>query len=201
MNRLPLRAAGRRRWLLAGLMGLASASIATAADVPVLTLADAAQRLGSGGWVLMMRHAATVPGVGDPPEFRLDDCATQRNLSAAGREQARRAGVAMRAAGIRIDEVRTSRWCRGRDTARLAFGEATDWPALDSFFGGRGDGRAQAAEIGSWARELSPGRNVMLVTHQVNISAVMGPFAAQGEVIAGRPTGAGIEAAFRFVPE
>lgn len=200
INRRSLFASIARTLLVASLPW-AFPSMGAASGVPEVSLPEAAQRLQGGGWVLMMRHAVTVPGVGDPPEFRLDDCSSQRNLSAAGREQARRAGEAMRSAGIRIDEVRTSRWCRARDTARLAFGTSTDWPALDSFFAGRGDGQAQAEQVRAWSRELPPGRNVMLVTHQVNISAVMGPFAAQGEVIAGRPGAAGIDPVFRFLPD
>jgi phosphohistidine phosphatase SixA len=186
------------------LLGALASGLSTAGwastGVPTLSIEDAAQRLASGGWVLMMRHAVTDPGVGDPPGFRLDDCATQRNLSAGGRDQATRAGEAMRAAGIRVDEVRTSRWCRCRDTAQLAFGGALEWAPLDSFFAGRGDGASQAAEVNAWATGLSPASNVMLVTHQVNISAVMGAFASQGEVVAGRPKPGGIEPHFRFKP-
>jgi phosphohistidine phosphatase SixA len=55
---------------------------------------------------VLMRHAATDPGAGDPPGFRLDDCATQRNLSAAGREDARRVGNAFRAHRIPVARVR-----------------------------------------------------------------------------------------------
>jgi len=171
-----------------------------AAGEPV-TLAEAARRLASGGWILMMRHAVTEPGVGDPPGFRIGDCSTQRNLSAEGRAQARRAGAAMRAAGIRIDEVRTSQWCRCRETAELAFGAAADWPALNSFFASRGEEPEQTREVLAWAAGLDPARNAMLVTHQVNISAVMGRFASQGEVVVGRWRNGRVEPAFRFVPD
>jgi phosphohistidine phosphatase SixA len=170
------------------------------AAVEQLTGAQAAQRLASGGWLLMMRHAATEPGVGDPADFRLGNCATQRNLSARGREQARRAGEAMRSLGVRIDEVRTSQWCRCRDTATLAFGGATDWPALNSFFAGRGKEAAQTAQIEAFARELGRQRNVLLVTHQVNISAAMGGSPAPGEIVAGRWQDGRLVPAFRFQP-
>ena len=208
--RLPVASStGRRRF--AGLVSGAGLAVLVAALVaparPVLaagaeavSLDEAARRLAAGGWILMMRHAATEPGVGDPPEFRLGDCATQRNLSAAGREQARQAGAAMRAAGIRLHEVRTSQWCRCRDTAELAFGRADDWPALNSFFASRGSESAQTEQVRAWAATLEAGRNAMLVTHQVNISAVMGQFAAPGEVVAGRWREGRIEPAFRFVP-
>jgi phosphohistidine phosphatase SixA len=183
---------------MAGLAAHARPAVAASAE-PV-ALDEAARRLAAGGWILMMRHAATEPGVGDPPAFRLGDCATQRNLSTAGREQARQAGVTMRAAGIRIDQVRTSQWCRCRETAELAFGKATDWPALNSFFASRGSESAQSDQVHAWAATLGAGRNAMLVTHQVNISAVMGQFAAPGEVVVGRWRDGRIEPAFRFVP-
>ena len=207
--RQPAAAPCRRRFarlaLGAGLAAIAAGLAAPlrpalAADAQPVSLDEAARRLASGGWVLMMRHAATEPGVGDPPEFRLGDCATQRNLSGAGREQAGKAGAAIRAAGIRIDEVRTSQWCRCRETAELAFGRAVEWPALNSFFASRGSESAQTGEVRAWAATLAAGRNAMLVTHQVNISAVMGQFAAPGEVVVGRWREGRIEPAFRFVP-
>lgn len=187
---------------VAAVAGLIAAGLSSAvAAAEAVPLEEAARRLASGGWVLMMRHAATEPGVGDPASFRLGDCATQRNLSAAGRDQARRAGAALRGAGVRIDEVRTSQWCRCRETAEMAFGAATDWPALNSFFASRGDEAAQTAQVLAWAAKLDPRRNAMLVTHQVNISAVMGHFAAPGEVVAGRWRDGKVEAAFRFLPD
>ena len=66
----------------------------------------------------IMRHAHA-PGTGDPTRFALDDCTTQRNLGVRGREQAREIGAAIRAAGVTVDRILTSQWCRCRDTARL----------------------------------------------------------------------------------
>jgi hypothetical protein len=94
------------------------------------------QALRGGGVVALMRHARA-PGVGDPPGFRLEDCATQRNLSAEGRDQARRIGEAFRAQGVAVARVLSSRWCRALDTARLAFGTVEPFPPLDSFFSER----------------------------------------------------------------
>ena len=73
--------------------------------------------LAEDGTVLVMRHAIA-PGTADPPEFRLDDCSTQRNLSAEGRSQAARLGVLLRARGVRITKVISSPWCRTLDTVR-----------------------------------------------------------------------------------
>ncbi|HEY4999282.1 MAG TPA: histidine phosphatase family protein, partial [Usitatibacter sp.] len=91
-------------------------------------------RLRRGGLVLLMRHAATGSTLGDPPGFRLDDCATQRNLSAQGREEAKRAGAHLRERRVPIARVYTSPWCRCRETAMLAFGHAEEWDPLSSVF-------------------------------------------------------------------
>lgn len=146
--------------------------------------------LRSGGCVVLMRHAQTVPGVGDPPGWRLGACHTQRALSAEGREQARRIGQAFKREGVRVDEVRSSAWCRCTDTADLAFGRHTVWAALNSFFQ-TGDATAQTQAVReALPRWPGPG-NLVLVTHQVNISALTGETPAMGELFLIRPDGLG----------
>src|SRR3954447_24416768 len=93
-----------------------------------------AQQLRKGGLVLLMRHASTEGGAGDPPGFDLEDCSTQRNLSEAGRAESRDAGERLRKMGVAIAQVYTSPWCRCRETAQIAFGRAEDWAPLGSFF-------------------------------------------------------------------
>src|SRR5512134_2084788 len=130
------------RLLLAGLL------IVLPGTVHAAEVADAAvAALRSGGHVLVIRHAATVPGIGDPPGFRVDDCATQRNLSEDGRRDARALGARLAGARVAFDQVLSSRWCRCLDTARLAFSRADPWPALDSFFDDRTREPAQTAEV------------------------------------------------------
>lgn len=143
--------------------------------------------LREGGNVVLMRHARTEPGVGDPPGFRLGECATQRNLSAEGREQSRRVGEAFRREGIRLDEVRSSAWCRCIDTAQLAFGRHVVWAPVNSFFGGIGESEAQTREVLAAVRALRAPANWMLVTHQVNISALTGDSPSMGEIFVTRP--------------
>lgn len=143
--------------------------------------------LRDGGCVVLMRHAQTEPGVGDPPGFTLGQCRTQRNLSDAGRQQSRRVGEAFRREGIALVSVRSSAWCRCTDTAQLAFGAHTVWPALNSFFQGQGDADAQTREVMAAVAGLRRPANWMLVTHQVNISALTGDFLAMGELFATRP--------------
>lgn len=145
------------------------------------------QQLREGGYLLLMRHAQTVPGTGDPPGFRLDDCATQRNLSEEGKAQARRTGEAFRQRGVRIDAVRASAWCRCTETAQLAFGQADKWPALNSFFESPESRERQTEEVRRTARTLSAPQNWMLVTHQVNITALTGDWPASGEIIVVKP--------------
>ena len=113
-------------------LGFALAAVrAGATDVPAEALWVA---LKSGGHIALMRHAEA-PGTGDPANFRLDDCSTQRNLSAAGRQQAERIGQAIREQGIMIGRVWSSRWCRCRETAqRLGSAPVEPLPILDSFF-------------------------------------------------------------------
>ncbi|MBL0942818.1 MAG: histidine phosphatase family protein [Hydrogenophaga sp.] len=143
--------------------------------------------LREGANVVLMRHARTEPGVGDPPGFRLGECGTQRNLSAEGREQARRVGEAFRREGIRLDEVRSSAWCRCIDTAQLAFGRHTVWAPVNSFFDGAGERDAQTRAVLAALRGLRAPANWMLVTHQVNITALTGENPAMGEVFVARP--------------
>jgi phosphohistidine phosphatase SixA len=144
---------------------------------------DASWRLlESGGQVILMRHALTDPGAGDPPGFVLEDCATQRNLSARGREEARRIGEAFRRRGIVVERVLSSRWCRCLETARLAFGTAEPWPPLDSIYTDRSRAPEQSGAVKARIAEHRGSGTLVLVTHGVNISALVGAVPAPGEM-------------------
>jgi broad specificity phosphatase PhoE len=142
--------------------------------------------LRQGGNVLLMRHAQTVPGIGDPPNFKLGDCSTQRNLNEVGREQSRRVAAAFQRENIALDEVRSSAWCRCVETAKLAFGRHTMWSPINSFFQQSGR-EPQTLEVLQALKSFKAPRNVVLVTHQVNISALTGSFTAMGEMLLTRP--------------
>ncbi|WGI25410.1 histidine phosphatase family protein [Halomonas alkaliantarctica] len=147
------------------------------------------QALQEGGLVILMRHSIA-PGIGDPPGFERGRCETQRNLSAAGRAQAEATGRAFRARDIPITAVYSSSWCRALDTAELmAVGSVEPTPWLDSFFRGRGDKASitqdAQEQIAAWQ---GPG-NLLLVTHQVNITALVGSGVDSGEMIVVRPEG------------
>lgn len=152
------------------------------------------------GTVVLLRHA-NAPGTGDPAGFRLGDCATQRNLDDDGRFQARRIGEAFRSRGVIVGAVLSSRWCRAQDTAELAFpGQRRDEPAFDSFFGGQGDRERQTARakalVAGWQ---GPGAMVV-VTHQVNITALTGVYPASGEGVIVRGSSQGIDVVGRVMP-
>lgn len=132
---------------------------------------------------LLIRHARA-PGTGDPPGFRLGDCATQRNLNPQGRAQAARLGEALRARGLAPDEVRAGRWCRAWDTARLmGFGEPVPLDALDSIFAGRGEPGPTGAALRAFVGAIPPGRRVAMVTHAVNAIALTGSSLREAEAM------------------
>jgi broad specificity phosphatase PhoE len=164
----------RRRLVLAAL--LAAPAHEAAADDPW-------QAAREGRAAILLRHAIA-PGTGDPPGFRLGDCASQRTLSEAGRAQARAIGAALRARGIASAHVFSSAWCRAHETAALlGFGPVRHAQALDSFFADR----AAAPERTAALRRLLAGWTgpaaLVLVTHQVNITALTGVFPASGEAL------------------
>ncbi len=146
---------------------------------------DLLRLLRSPGSAGLLRHARA-PGTGDPPGFRLGDCATQRNLDAAGREQARGIGARLREAGVQA-RVFSSAWCRVRETAELlGLGPVEVLPALNSFFGDGSEGPEQTAAVRRFLR--SQGQEaVILVTHQVNVTALTGIYPGDGEMVVMRP--------------
>ena len=165
---------------------LACAALSLVLPASASELAD---KLRGGDHVLLMRHAEA-PGVGDPPNLRLGDCSTQRNLDAAGRQQARAVGAWLKQQGLTEARVFTSPWCRCQDTARLLdLGPVTIEPALASFFN---DPQLAAATTAAW-REVVPrtldgqkGKPVIMVTHHVNILDILGENVASGEMVLAR---------------
>lgn len=139
------------------------------------------QALRDGEAVLILRHALA-PGVGDPDNFDIDDCNTQRNLNDVGRWQARNWGDFMERHGIREALVFTSAWCRCRDTAELMnVGSVSVMHSLNSFFGGQGDRAEQTRQTVKNVNELPFGKPIVLVSHQVNISALTDAYTRSGE--------------------
>ena len=156
--------------------------------VGLLAAGASAAAQDSGDWALLQpgtavlfRHA-NAPGVGDPPQFRLDDCSTQRNLDDAGRAQAARIGRQFRQRNIDVRMVWSSRWCRARDTADLAFpGLRRDEPAFDSQFLRGETAAAQTAAARALLLQWKGPGVLVVVSHQVNISALTDAGTASGE--------------------
>jgi phosphohistidine phosphatase SixA len=148
--------------------------------------------LGDGGQILLIRHATTTPGVGDPDGFRLEDCKTQRNLSEEGRAEAKRLGDAVRKRGVVIGEVLSSPWCRCIDTAQLAFGRVDQtWPALGNLFGRSEAAQAQVREMRARVSAYKGKPNLVLLSHGSTAVALTGVSPQQAEIIVLTPLGGG----------
>lgn len=151
--------------------------------------------LRRGSCVVLIRHAQTVSGIGDPPGMRLDDCSTQRDLSDAGYAQARRFGQWFVKHQLRPSAVKSSQWCRCLNTARAAFDQKNfgvavpvePWVALNSFFQGHGNRDQQLAQAVAAARSIalrkSIGQFEVWVSHQVVISSLTDHYLGMGEMI------------------
>lgn len=154
--------------------------------------------VAAGGQVLFIRHADTTPGVGDPDGFKLEDCATQRNLSAEGRAQTQRLGAEFKRRTIPVGDVLTSPWCRCVDTARLAFGRAKPWPALSNLFGRQGAAEKQVRALRPRIAAHKGKENLVLVSHGSTAAALTGEHPAMGEVLVLTPSGKDFRVAGRL---
>lgn len=136
------------------------------------------------GQIVIMRHALA-PGNGDPNNFDINNCSTQRNLSDQGLRQARAIGESIRSAGIKDMAIYSSLWCRCVDTAtEMAIGTPVEEPLLNSFYNNRADGPAQIKALKTWLEDKRhEDKTMLLVTHQVVITALTGVFPASGEAV------------------
>ncbi|WP_454017616.1 histidine phosphatase family protein [Azospirillum sp. Marseille-Q6669] len=179
----------RRRSLALIAIALVAIAVLIACSASVGSAADPG-KVDPRGLIILMRHAEA-PGVGDPPNFQLRDCATQRNLDANGREQARRVGDRLRSLAVGGATVYSSQWCRCLETARLLdVGAVRELPVLNSFFERREEQDAQMASLRRFLAGLpADGAPVVLVTHQVVVTALTGVFPASGESVLLRANG------------
>ena len=146
--------------------------------------ADAWKALRAGGHVALMRHADAPGGVGDPPGFSVDDCATQRNLSEKGRVDAEKIGSRLKGEGIAFEKILSSLWCRCIDTAKLLNLGTVETEAT---FGNVVVLKDQRQTLTTGARALiarwTAGGNLLVVTHGANIQALTGVWLASGEIV------------------
>ena len=163
-----------------------SAVLCVSLAIPVAATADDHELIAallSGGHVAIMRHAIA-PGSDDPPNFRIGDCATQRNLSDGGRAQAVAIGERLRDGGIARARVASSQWCRCVDTAQLVeLGEVEELPFLNSLLNYPGRGSEMTEDLQAWILEQDLGEPTILVTHQVNIRQLLRTPAEEGEIL------------------
>lgn len=152
---------------------------------------DALWRLvEGGGQVLFIRHATTTPGAGDPEGFQLDDCKTQRNLSEAGRAEAKRLGEALRSRKVPLGEVLSSQFCRCHDTAQLAFGTpGTPWTPLSHTIGRTRAEDAQVREIRSRVGGYKGKANLVMMSHGTVALPLTGVAPVPAEIIVLTPLG------------
>ena len=138
----------------------------------------------SGIAFAMIRHALA-PGTGDPQSVIIGDCTTQRNLSGDGRDQAQNIGASFRENGIATAQIFTSEWCRCAETARLLrIGSVEPLSSLNSFFADRARETAQTATLITHIKAEKPvrtaGQPLVLVTHQISITALTGVYPRSG---------------------
>jgi phosphohistidine phosphatase SixA len=172
-----------RRFRLPTVLVILTCLFSQSAYANELAIWDKLQGTNPKGYVLLLRHTLA-PGVGDPENFKLNDCSTQRNLSQVGREDAKSVGDWLKRRDIKIARVESSRWCRAKETAQLLdIGRVRLNPNLDSLFDSQDPAKAiQTARV---KKQIVDWRNksglLVLVGHFVNIGAVTGVGVGSGE--------------------
>ena len=164
---------------------------------------DLSQKLQSSEYVLLMRHTLA-PGIGDPANYSLEDCKTQRNLNSEGKSQAVFVGEWLKKKGVKNAEVHSSVWCRCKDTAALLnFGEYKVEPALASFF----DDMSKAKESNLKLQRFIAGKikskgdkALIMVTHHVNILEFMGENIASGDMVLAKVNPKGELISYKLIP-
>ena len=140
--------------------------------------------LQEGGKLIFIRHAYA-PGNGDPGNFNLNDCSTQRNLNEDGRKQAKKIGEFFRNNKIKIDKVLSSEWCRCKETANIAFKDFSTNSFLNSFYSSKfkKNKAKQVEELNNFVKKFKSNKNLVLVTHYVLISEVLNYGPSSGEIV------------------
>ncbi len=143
------------------------------------------EKLKSGEKIIFIRHAYA-PGSGDPKNFKLNNCLTQRNLNQEGRNQASMIGLFFKKNNIPIDKVISSEWCRCKETASIAFfGEYETNRFLNSFYEERfsKNKESQIKELKTYVKNWNKKKNLIFITHYVVISEILNVNASSGEIV------------------
>jgi phosphohistidine phosphatase SixA len=172
-----------KRFNLAIITALLISLLGQSAMANELEIWDKLQGSNPKGYVLLLRHTLA-PGVGDPENFKLNDCSTQRNLSSVGREDAKSVGEWLKRREIKVARVESSRWCRAKQTAQLLdIGKVRLNSNLDSLFDSQDPVKAIQTvrvkkQIVDWRDKSGL---LVLVGHFINIGAVAGVGVDSGE--------------------
>tara|TARA_B100000123_G_scaffold146589_1_gene108273 strand:- start:156 stop:704 length:549 start_codon:yes stop_codon:yes gene_type:complete len=140
--------------------------------------------LKEGGKLVFIRHALA-PGNGDPENFELKNCSTQRNLNNIGIEQSKRIGSIFKKNDIKIDNIFSSEWCRCKDTAKFAFDNFETFDALNSFYDIKfaANEDRQIKDFYEFITNLDNKNNIIFVTHYVVIGAILNIGTSSGEIV------------------
>ena len=140
--------------------------------------------LKEGKKLVFIRHAIA-PGNGDPNNFDINDCSTQRNLDENGIEESKKIGLFFKNNKIKIDKVLSSQWCRCKDTAKYAFKNFETFDALNSFYDEKfaENETKQIKDLKNYIKNWNSDKNLVLVTHFVVISSILNTGSSSGEII------------------
>ena len=140
--------------------------------------------LKEGKKLIFIRHAIA-PGNGDPDNFNIKDCSTQRNLDKKGINQSKKIGNFFKNNKIKIDKVLSSEWCRCKDTAKYAFENFETFDALNSFYDERfaANETKQINDLKQYIKNWKSDKNLVFVTHYVVISSIFNTGTSSGEII------------------
>ena len=142
------------------------------------------ESLKEGGKLIFIRHALA-PGNGDPENFELQNCSTQRNLNEIGIQQSKKIGLILKKNEIKIDNIYSSEWCRCKDTAKYAFDEFETFDALNSFYDKRfaANEDKQIKDFYEFIDSIDSKNNIVFVTHYVVIGAILNIGTSSGEIV------------------
>ena len=140
--------------------------------------------LKEGKKLIFIRHAIA-PGNGDPNNFNIKDCSTQRNLNKNGIKQSKKIGLFFKKNKIKIDKILSSEWCRCIDTAKYAFENFETFDALNSFYDEKfaANETRQINDLKKYIKNWDSNKNLVFVTHYVVISSILNTGSSSGEII------------------
>ena len=142
------------------------------------------ESLKEGGKLIFIRHALA-PGNGDPANFELQNCSTQRNLNEIGIQQSKKIGLIFKKNEIKIDNIYSSEWCRCKDTAKYAFDDFETFEALNSFYDIKfaANEDKQIKDFYEFIDSIDSKNNIVFVTHYVVIGAILNIGTSSGEIV------------------